>query len=131
MVPEAIARAGREAGFTLLELLIALAVFAIAALALLQLEGASIARTADLDQRLLREVVAQNLAAEWITDPQPPSLGEARGEVTNMGRQFAWTRSVERLPDAGIVRIIVSVREVMAGTASQAVTLEFARRASQ
>ena len=102
--------------------------FAIAALALLRMEGASIARTADLDQRLLREVVAQNLAAEWITDPQPPALGEAQGQASNMGRQFAWQRSVERLPDAGVIRIVLSVREVTAGAATQALTLEFTRR---
>ena len=66
-------------GFTLIELMVALAVFAIAALTLLRMEGASISRTADLDQRLLREVVAQNLAAEWLTDPAPPTLGDVNG----------------------------------------------------
>ena len=75
-------------GFTLLELLVALAVFAIAALALLQMEGASIARTADLDQRLLREIVAQNMAAEILTDPAPPAAGAATGVIENAGRRF-------------------------------------------
>lgn len=120
----------REAGFTLIELLVALAVFAIAALTLLRMEGASIQRTADLDQRLLREVVAQNLAAEWLTDPVPPALGEAQGAVANMGRQFAWARRVDKLPDAGVVRVAVSVREVTPGAASQAITLEFVRQSS-
>lgn len=123
------AAGGGDAGFTLLELLIALAVFAIAALTLLRMEGASIAGTADLDQRLLREVVAQNLAAEWITDPLPPALGDARGRVGNMGRRFAWARSVERMPEAGVIRIVVSVREITRGRGSQAATLEFTRRA--
>jgi general secretion pathway protein I len=130
MPAEPAPRRAREAGFTLLELLIALAVFAIAALALLRMEGASIARTADLDQRWLREVVAQNLAAEWITDPLPPPLGEAQGQVANMGRQFAWSRRVERLPDLGVIRILVSVREVTAGQPSQALSLEFTRGAA-
>ncbi|MET0251392.1 MAG: type II secretion system minor pseudopilin GspI [Novosphingobium sp.] len=119
-----------EAGFTLLELMIALAVFAIAALALLRMEGASIARTADLDQRLLREVVAQNLAAEWITDPRPPALGEARGEVANMGRRFAWDRKVEPMSSLGAVRVVVSVSEVTGAIPSQAYTLEFTRGAT-
>ena len=118
---------GSESGFTLIELLVALAVFAIAALTLLRMEGASIQRTADLDQRLLREVVAQNLAAEWLTDPAPPALGEVQGQVSNMGRQFAFARRVDKLPDAGVVRVVVSVREVTPGAASQAVTFEFVR----
>src|SRR5688572_1668054 len=115
-------------GFTLIELLVALAVFAVAALTLLRMEGASIARTADLDQRLLREVVAQNLAAEWLTDPLPPSLGEAQGQTDNAGRRFAWSRRVERSPAPGVLRIVVSVREITPGAASQAITFEFMRQ---
>jgi general secretion pathway protein I len=117
-----------EGGFTLIELLVALAVFAIAALTLLRMEGASIQRTADLDQRLLREVVAQNLAAEWLTDPAPPTLGEAQGQVSNMGRRFAWSRQVAKMSEAGVLRVVVSVREVTPGAASQAMTLEFMRQ---
>ena len=115
-------------GFTLIELMVALAVFAIAALTLLRMEGASISRTADLDQRLLREVVAQNLAAEWLTDPAPPALGDVNGQVSNMNRRFAFTRHVERMSDAGVVRVVVAVREVTPGTQSQAFTLEFMRQ---
>ena len=115
-------------GFTLIELLVALAVFAIAALTLLRMEGASIQRTADLDQRLLREVVAQNLAAEWLTDPTPPALGEAQGQVANMGRNFAWGRRVAKMPEAGVLRVVVSVREITPGAASQAITFEFMRQ---
>ncbi|MCA1661788.1 MAG: type II secretion system minor pseudopilin GspI [Novosphingobium sp.] len=118
----------REGGFTLLELLVALAVFAIAALTLLRMEGASIRRTADLDQRLLREVVAQNLAAEWLTDPSPPALGETQGQVTNAGRAFAFARRVEGASQPGVIRVVVSVREVTPGAPSQAFTLEFMRQ---
>ena len=115
-------------GFTLIELMVALAVFAIAALTLLRMEGASISRTADLDQRLLREVVAQNLAAEWLTDPAPPTLGDTNGQTANLARQFAYTRHVEKMSDAGVVRVVVAVREVTPGAPSQAFTLEFMRQ---
>lgn len=114
-------------GFTLLELLFALAVFAIAALALLQMEGASIARTADLDQRLLREIVAQNMAAEILTDPAPPAAGSATGTIENAGRKFQWTRTVAPLPDYGVLGVTLSVRETPPGSGSQAFTLDFTR----
>jgi len=117
----------REGGFTLIELLVALAVFAIAALTLLRMEGASIQLTADLDRRLLREVVAQNLAAEWLTDPSPPALGEVQGQVRNAGRAFGFARRVETASQPGVIRVVVSVREVTPGARSQAFTLEFMR----
>lgn len=120
-------RADAEAGFTLLELMIALAVFALAALALLKMEGASIARTADLDQRLLREIVAQNMAAEILTDPAPPAIGDASGTIRNADRQFAWTRHVAPRADFGVLSITLTVREITPGRASQAITLDFAR----
>lgn len=119
--------ARRDAGFTLLELLVALAVFAISALALLQMEGASIGRTADLDQRLLREIVAQNMAAEILTDPAPPAIGQASGTITNAGRRFQWTRTVAAMPDYGVLGIALSVRETTPGATSQAFTLDFTR----
>lgn len=114
-------------GFTLLELLVALAVFAIAALALLQMEGASISRTADLDQRLLREIVAQNMAAEILTDPSPPPLGTASGMIENAGRRFQWTRNVALRSDYGVLGISLSVRETTPGAQVQAFTLDFTR----
>jgi general secretion pathway protein I len=124
-------RAPGEAGFTLLELMVALAVFAVAALTLLRMEGASISRTADLDQRLLREIVAQNVAAETLSDPAPPALGSSSGQATNMGRQFAWERTVSARSDIGVLGIIVTVRETTPGRESQAFSLEFTRLAAQ
>lgn len=125
--PGRVGRDHSEAGFSLIELMVALAVFAIAALTLLRMEGASIGRTADLDQRFLREVVAQNLAAEILTDPRPPALGQATGEVQNEGRRFRWTRTVTARPDFGVLGISVSVAEITPGADQQSFTLDFTR----
>jgi len=124
MVPE---RPPAERGFTLIEMMVALAVFAIAALTLLQMEGNSLARTADLDQRLLREVVAQNMAAEILTDPAPPPVGTSSGTIRNAGREFGWVRTVTLQRDAGVLAIRLMVRETSPGAPSQAFTLDFAR----
>jgi general secretion pathway protein I len=120
----------RRNGFTLIEMLVALAIFALAALALLRMEGASIARTADLDRRLAMEVTARNLAAEWMSDPVPPALGDESGMVENAGRRFAWTRRVDApaaLP--GTIRIVMSVRE--AGQPSGGISFELVRAVPQ
>lgn len=68
-------RVADERGFTLLEMLVALAVFSLAALALLRLEGATVRQTGQLDERMMAQLVARNLAVETLTDPAPPALG--------------------------------------------------------
>lgn len=102
--------AEREEGFTLLELLVALALFSLAALALVKLQGVSVRTAADLDTRLLAETVARNLAVELSSDPHAPALGEASGVERNGGRDWRWTRATSTGPDARLVRIDLRVQ---------------------
>jgi general secretion pathway protein I len=98
-----------ERGFTLLEMLVALAVFSLAALALLRLEGATVRQTGQLDERMLAQLVARNIAVETLTDPAPPPIGTSSGEVVNGGRTWRWSRVTSRTPDQRLVRVDISV----------------------
>lgn len=100
-----------SAGFSLLEMLVALAVFAIAALALIKLQGASLMQTAELDSRLYSEVVARNLAVETLTDPAPPPLGDSQGASTNAGRSFTWRRTTTALEGGELLKIDLAVKQ--------------------
>ncbi|MEZ5708485.1 MAG: type II secretion system minor pseudopilin GspI [Blastomonas sp.] len=104
-------RPARANGFSLLEMMVALAVFAIAALALVKLQGASVMQTAELDSRLYTEIAARNLAVEIMTDPMPPALGDSSGEIANEGRVFLWQRSTSKLPDSDLLKVELSVRQ--------------------
>lgn len=99
-----------DRGFTLPEMLVALAVFSLAALALVRLQGVTLRTAADLDSKALGQIVARNLMVEWRTDPQVPAKGEAQGVVTNGGRQWRWTREVKPTDDARLVQIDVVVQ---------------------
>src|SRR5207244_10981661 len=90
---------GLEAGFTLIEMLVALAIFSLAALALLRLGGATATNSASLSDQAIAQLVARNLAVETITDPQPPAFGASQGDVVNAGRRWRWTRTVARSPE--------------------------------
>ncbi|HEU4961605.1 MAG TPA: type II secretion system minor pseudopilin GspI [Sphingomonas sp.] len=102
-------RGSRDGGFTLIEMMVALAVFSLAALALIRLEGATIRSTGILDETLVAQMVARNVAVEALTDAQPPTIGTATGAEANGGRSWTWTRRTSALGDAGALRIDIAV----------------------
>lgn len=90
-------------------MLVALAVFSLAALALLRLEGATVRQTGQLEERMIAQLVARNLAVETMTDPGPPSIGATSGEAVNGGRRWRWSRVTTRTDDQRLVRVDISV----------------------
>lgn len=98
-------------GFTLLEMLVALAVFSIAALALLRLDAVAVATAADLRAKEGTMLVAENEAARLATDPGNPVLGVTSRSVVNGGRTFLVRQSVVRTPDPRLLRIDLLVSE--------------------
>ena len=99
----------RQAGFTLIEMLVALAIFSLAALALLRLEGATVSNTGRLEEQAIAQIVARNIAVETMTDPVAPAFGRTGGQVVNAGRAFAWTRDTGRSPEPRIQQIAINV----------------------
>lgn len=105
----------RANGFTLLEMMVALAVFGLAALALMRLQAYSLRSAGEVESHSLARVVAQNLATEFLSDPNPPTLGKRSGSEQNGGRPWAWTVSVSRTADARIVRADIGVIDPIVG----------------
>jgi general secretion pathway protein I len=100
----------RADGFTLIEVMVALAVLGLAVLALIRL-GAANARTASaVEDALLADIVAENAVVDALTAPQPPAFGTTSGPVVNAGRNWIVERTVSRTDDAGLIRISVDVR---------------------
>lgn len=105
-----------QAGFSLIEMMVALAVFALAAMALIRLEGAIIRSASSLDRTMMAQIVARNVAVETLTDAQPPVRGVSNGVEDNGGRSWNWQRIAAPLGDQGAVRIDVTVSDTT-GTA--------------
>lgn len=95
-------------GFTLLELLVALGVFSLAALALVNLTSESVRSQARVETRALGGIVADNLAVEASIGPVPP-LGRTDGSLGLAGREWRWTREVAGTDDPDIRRVTVEV----------------------
>ncbi len=100
----------REQGFTLLEMLVALAVFSLAALALIRLQGVTLHTAADLDSKALGQIVARNLMVEVRTDPAAPPAGTEEGDVENGGRSWHWTRTVKPTDDRRLLQVDLVVQ---------------------
>jgi general secretion pathway protein I len=109
-------------------MLVALAIFSLAALALLRLETATVATTARLQDQAVAQIVARNIAVETVTDPVPPAFGEARGAVINAGRRWIWTRRTGRSPEPRIQQILIHVAR---DGGPEAATLTIFRKAPQ
>lgn len=104
-------RRSAEHGFTLLEMVVALAIFALAGMALLRLEGATLTQSAQLAERAVGQTVARNLAVGILSDPAMPAFGSTSGEVVNAGRRWRWTQDVTRTDDIRIARVDIVVAD--------------------
>jgi len=92
----------------LIELLVALAVFSVAALALLNLAGENTRSAARVETRTLGGVVAENLAVEAMIAPRLPE-GQTSGETPLAGRSWRWTRTVVPTDDPDLLRVDIQV----------------------
>ena len=96
-------------GFTLLEVLIALAIVAIGLTAALRASGVAIEGTSDYRGRFLALWLAENLAAEHTARREWPAPGERRLEAEMAGRQFVVREAVEATPNPRFRRLAINV----------------------
>jgi general secretion pathway protein I len=101
--------APEESGFTLIEMLVALAVFSIAAMALLRLDAFAVASTTDLSGRAMAALVASNEVALIQSDPGAVVMGSTNQTVANGGRTFEVRRTLTATADRRLVRVDIHV----------------------
>jgi general secretion pathway protein I len=97
---------GAEAGFSLIEALVALAILAVAAISLLTATEAHVARIAGLESRALAQIAAENRLAEL-------ELGLAGDDmVTLLGHRFAIDVTRVGTADPEVQRIDIAVTDL-------------------
>jgi len=102
---------GEDAGFTLIEMMVALAIFSLVALTLLKLEGTILRNSGEIEAQAMGQIVAHNMAVETLTDPRPPVLGKTEGVIDNGGRHWSWMRTAAITADPRLVRVDIAVRD--------------------
>lgn len=100
-----------ERGFTLIEIMVALAVFSLAVLTLVRLETSTMRGIAAVDGAMAANLVARGVAEEAVGDVRPPTLGTAAGQQRNGGRVWRWTRTVAPTGNTQVLRVDVAVAD--------------------
>jgi len=103
------APASRGGGFSLLEVMIALAVVAIAVLALARVSGDAPAHLAHLRERSTARWVAENAVAGMRLQPGLPEPGERSGRERMGGIDWRWRAGVEATAQPRLRRVEVIV----------------------
>ncbi|WP_417317571.1 type II secretion system minor pseudopilin GspI [Emcibacter sp.] len=99
----------RESGFSLAEVMVALFVFSIAALALIKMGGENIRNLALTEQRTLAGIVAENQLALAVSRKGEIRPGVIKGTEQQDGIDFDWQLQIRPAPDPKIYEIRVRV----------------------
>lgn len=97
-------------GFTLLEILVALAILAIALAAIVTEVNLDIRNATYLREKTLAHWVAMNKVTEWHVSGDWPSPGSSHGDMLMAEHEWAWQLTVSTTEDENVRRMDVEVR---------------------
>ena len=97
-------------GFTLIEVVVAMAILGIGMLAVFKTIGDTVHNVDALRDRSFAEWIADNRLTEIRISGEMPSVDETAGEVEFAGRQWHWLTKVSQTQVQGLRRVDVSVR---------------------
>jgi general secretion pathway protein I len=99
----------RQRGFTLLEVMIAMVIFAIAALALLNAQNSQITTDQHLRDKTIAHWVALNQLAEMRLQKRFPDVGESTDTASMGNAEWQLTIKVQATPTGNVRLVIISV----------------------
>lgn len=100
----------RQIGFTLIEVMLAMAVFAIAGVALLSAADNNFRHISHLEEKMFADWVASNQLVSATLNQTWPPKNNLKGDVELAGRQWFWQQKVIKTTDKNMRAIVIEVR---------------------
>jgi general secretion pathway protein I len=106
----------KHSGFTLIEVLLALAIIAIALTALLKASAQNVSNTQRLKEKTISHLIAmQGLAMVQLNLVQPIAGQELTKVTTMLGQRWFWRASISQTPIKSVQQITVKISKNQAG----------------
>ena len=102
-------RRDRRRGFTLVEVLVALAILSLALIAALRASSVGVSNSAEIRDRLLAGWVAQNRLAEHRARKDWIPVGVYNGNAVQAGTDFRWEEKINTTPNTQFMRVEIRV----------------------
>jgi general secretion pathway protein I len=96
-------------GFTLLEVLVALAIFAVVAASVLTASARSLQTASRLEEKTLAMWIADNRLSELQLAETPPGDGRDQGELAFAGRRWQWQSEIQASSEPSMRRVTLWV----------------------
>jgi len=103
-------RLKRNVGFTLIEVLLAMAVFSIAGIAILGAAENNFRSLSTLEQQTFANWIASNQLVEVHVETTWPPKNNKKGQVTMVGKEWFWLQKVVKTANADMRYVTIEVR---------------------
>lgn len=100
----------RQSGFTLIEVLMALAIIALSVGTAMRATSAAVSNNGDVRDRMMARWVGKNELARLQMAPALPALGTLSGEAMQGNVGFAWNASINSTPNPSFRKVEIIVR---------------------
>lgn len=97
-------------GFTLIEVMLAMAIFAIAGVALVSSSNTHFTNLSHLENKMMANWVASNQLVEATLDKSWPPKNNKKGKVELAGREWFWLQKVAKTNDKNMSAVTIEVR---------------------
>jgi len=104
-----------DEGFSLIEALVALTIFSIAAIALLSVQKESTNAQLILEDKFIAEIVAENILIEQTLSSSPAQGQTLSGLQENGGKKWRWTVSRTALKNSEFIKTQIDIADNTTG----------------